>query len=401
MLKLNYAHNKLQLRYRFALALFLFSLALFFRFNFLPQIGGGTYITFYPAIILSFYFCGAYLGVLVALSAGLTGAYFFMAPHNAFELNATTILSLTFFSITSGLIGFFTTRLHRHIEQMSIILDNEMIGSMMLKDRKIIWCNKGTRKILGYAESELLGSSTNMLFADTKVFEKVGREAYPLKVGHPYRTQFEMRKADGTNIWIDISGAAISYDKHLSLWLLNDISKHKALEYELTHKINHDFLTGLGSRDWFMSQALTELHRAHRYNSSLSLLMLDIDFFKSVNDNYGHQVGDIALKKVADIIKNTLRDFDICARLGGEEFAVLLPETNQDKAYETAERLRVAIERSEIALPTSGLMLKMTISIGISTLASKEDNLDMLISRADEALYEAKHAGRNRVSISH
>ena len=112
-------------------------------------------------------------------------------------------------------------------------------------------------------------------------------------------------------------------------------------------------------------------------------------------------MGDIALKKVADVIKNTLRDFDICARLGGEEFAVLLPETNQDKAYEAAERLRVAIERSEIALPTSGLMLKMTISIGISTLASKEDNLDMLISRADKALYEAKHAGRNRVSISH
>ncbi len=271
----------------------------------------------------------------------------------------------------------------------------------MLKDRKIIWCNKGTRKILGYTESELLGSSTNMLFADTKVFEKVGREAYPLKVGHPYRTQFEMRKADGTNIWIDISGAAISYDKHLSLWLLNDISKQKALEYELTHKINHDFLTGLGSRDWFMSQALTELHRAHRYNSSLSLLMLDIDFFKSVNDNYGHQVGDIALKKVADVIKNTLRDFDICARLGGEEFAVLLPETNQDKAYEAAERLRVAIEGSEIALPTSGLMLKMTISIGISTLASKEDNIDMLISSADKALYEAKHTGRNRVCISH
>ncbi|MDP3268610.1 MAG: DUF4118 domain-containing protein, partial [Legionella sp.] len=230
MLKLNFSHKKLDLRYRFALALLLFSLALAFRFTLLPQSGGGPFVTFYPAIILSFYFCGAYLGLLVALCAGLAGAYYFIPPYHQFSIDATTYSSLIFFSITSGLVGFFISRLHRHIEEISIILDNEMIGGMMLKDRKIVWCNTAVSRILGYPPSMLLGSSTKMLFADEKMFDTVGRDAYPLKVGKPYRTQFEMKKVDGSRIWIDISGAAISYDKHLSLWLLNDISKQKTLE---------------------------------------------------------------------------------------------------------------------------------------------------------------------------
>jgi len=390
MLKLNFSHKKLDLRYRFALALLLFSLALAFRFTLLPQSGGGPFVTFYPAIILSFYFCGAYLGLLVALCAGLAGAYYFIPPYHQFSIDATTYSSLMFFSITSGLVGFFISRLHRHIEEISIILDNEMIGGMMLKDRKIVWCNTAVSRILGYPPSMLLGSSTKMLFADEKMFDTVGRDAYPLKVGKPYRTQFEMKKVDGSQIWIDISGAAISYDKHLSLWLLNDISKQKTLEDELKHKVNHDYLTGLNSRDWFMNQALIELNRANRFSSPLSLLMLDIDFFKAVNDTHGHQVGDIALKSVADIAKSTLRDFDICARLGGEEFAVLLPETNKSQAYEVAERLRLAIENSKVPLPSGGLPLTMTISIGVSSMTSKDDNIDVLISKADKALYEAK-----------
>ncbi len=400
MLKLNFSHKKLDLRYRFALALLLFSLALAFRFTILPQGGGGPFVTFYPAIILSFYFCGAYLGLLVALCAGLAGAYYFIPPYHQFSIDATTYSSLIFFSITSGLVGFFISRLHRHIEEISIILDNEMIGGMMLKDRKIVWCNTAVSRILGYPPSMLLGSSTKMLFADEKMFDTVGRDAYPLKVGKPYRTQFEMKKVDGSRIWIDISGAAISYDKHLSLWLLNDISKQKTLEDELKHKVNHDYLTGLNSRDWFMNQALIELNRANRFSSPLSLLMLDIDFFKTVNDTHGHQVGDIALKSVADIAKSTLRDFDICARLGGEEFAVLLPETNKSQAYEVAERLRLAIENSKVPLPSGGLPLTMTISIGVSSMTSKDDNIDVLISKADKALYEAKKTGRNKVCAS-
>ncbi len=143
-------------------------------------------------------------------------------------------------------------------------------------------------------------------------------------------------------MWIDISGATDSYDPTLTLWLVNDISKQKDLEEELSHQVNHDFLTGVSSRSWFMRQALVELHRANRYHNPLSVLMLDIDFFKRINDSHGHQAGDIVLKCVADLCKQMLRDSDVVGRLGGEEFALLLPETNHRQAYIVAGRLRTS-----------------------------------------------------------
>ena len=400
MFKFDYAYYKLPVIYRFSLALILFGLALFSRFIFVAQDSGGPYVTFYPAIILSFYFCGKYPGALVAVLSGLAGIYYFIPPYNQFYAYYHASSPIVFFSITSSLIGIFVSKLHRHIEEIHVILDNEMIGSMMLKDRKIIWSNRAMSRILGYSESELLGSSTKLLFAEESMFETVGRDAYPLKINAPYRAQFEMRKADGNKIWVDISGAAISYDLTMSLWLVNDISKLKALEEKLKHELDHDFLTGLRTRASFMSHTLIELHRAVRSNTPLSLLMLDIDFFKLVNDSYGHQTGDIVLKNIAELITNSLRDSDICARIGGEEFVIALSETNQDEALEVAERIRLLIENTKISPLTPSPPLQITVSIGLSSLSSKEDSIDTLISRADQALYKAKNTGRNRVCIS-
>ncbi|WP_052177667.1 diguanylate cyclase [Methylotenera sp. G11] len=400
MVNFNYTHYKLQPIYRFSVALIFFALALISRFTFLTHATGGPFVTFYPAIILSFYFCGTFPGAMVAVLSGLAGSYYFIPPYNQFSGHIHISNAIIFFSITSTLIGFFISRLHRYIEETNVILNNEMIGSMMLRDRKIIWCNKAMSTILGYTQSELLGSSTKMLFADEAMYETVGRNAYPLKSGAPYRTQFEMKKVDGHKVWIEISGAAIPYDSGLSLWLVNDISKLKALEEELKHQIDHDFLTGLRSRAWFMEQATIELHRASRFNTPLSLLMLDIDFFKLVNDTYGHQAGDIALKSVAQFMQKILRDFDMCARMGGEEFMILLPQTNQDKALEVAERIRLFIQNTQVPLPTGESSLQLTVSIGLSSLSSKEDNIDDLINKADKALYQAKHTGRNRVCVA-
>jgi len=400
MVNFNYTHYKLQSIYRLSLALIFFALALFSRFTFLTHTTGGPFVTFYPAIILSFYFCGTFPGAMVAVLSGLAGAYYFMPPYNQFSASLHISYAIVFFSITSSLIGFFISRLHRHIEQTNVILDNEMIGSMMLRDRKILWCNKAMSTILGYPQSKLLGSSTKMLFADESMYETVGKNAYPLRIGIPYRTQFEMRKADGDKIWIDISGAGIPYDESLSLWLVNDISKLKALEEELKHQVDHDFLTGLRSRSWFMEQASIELNRAIRFNTPLSLLMLDIDFFKLVNDTHGHQTGDIVLKNVAQLMQKILRDFDMCARIGGEEFVILLPQTNKDKALEVAERIRLFIQNTQVPLPAGESALQLTVSIGLTSLSSKEDIIDDLISKADKALYEAKHTGRNRTCVS-
>ncbi|MES2501341.1 MAG: diguanylate cyclase [Pseudomonadota bacterium] len=400
MVNFNDSYKKLKSSYRFALALTLFAIALFFRFTFLPLSSGGPFVTFYPAIIISFYFCGLFPGVVVAVLSGLAGAYYFLPPYNQLSLNFQIPSSIVFFSITSSLIGVLIATLHTRIEQLNVILDNEMVGSMMLKNRQIIWCNKAMTTISGYSRLQLIGTSTKQLFASESTFEDVGREAYPLQKDKPYRKQIEMRKADGSTLWADVSGGLVSYNASLSLWLVNDISKLKSLEEELKNQVNYDFLTGLHTRAWFMSQSEIELHRAVRYGSPLSLLMVDIDFFKRINDTYGHQVGDLAIKGFADMSRLALRESDICGRLGGEEFAILLPETNIDKALEVAERLRAAIQNAQISMSSGVPALKMTISIGVSTLISKEDSIDVLISKADKALYDAKNTGRNRVCSS-
>ena len=155
----------------------------------------------------------------------------------------------------------------------------------------------------------------------------------------------------------------------------------------------------MANRRTLMLRAEQELARAKRYGSELSLLMADIDFFKKVNDTYGHQAGDIVLKKLADVFLLALRDIDFAARFGGEEFIVLLPETNAENALITAERLRASVNDIQVTLP-QGEVVKLTVSIGAASYAaSANDSLEKLIYEADKALYAAKEAGRNRVCL--
>lgn len=131
----------------------------------------------------------------------------------------------------------------------------------------------------------------------------------------------------------------------------------------------------------------------------LAKLMLDLDHFKEVNDRHGHQVGDMALKKLVQICQGILREVDVIGRLGGEEFAIMLPETREgSKAFEIAERLRQVIAATEVPL-SEGSPLHITTSIGATSLLEDDISIEMILKRADKALYEAKAAGRNRVRI--
>lgn len=165
---------------------------------------------------------------------------------------------------------------------------------------------------------------------------------------------------------------------------------------ELERRAYYDYLTGLANRRYFLERAESELTRAVRYGSDLSIVMMDVDHFKQVNDTYGHKVGDLVLQKLAEVSRATLRDVDVTGRVGGEEFAILLPETGRDQAMEAAERLRAAISAAKVAMP-SGLPLQITVSLGVTTLDGKDTNIDVLLNQADRALYRAKSEGRNRV----
>ncbi len=176
-----------------------------------------------------------------------------------------------------------------------------------------------------------------------------------------------------------------------------DITERKHLEEELNRQAYLDYLTGLPNRRSFMEQGEAELKRTRRYESTFSVLMLDIDHFKNINDAYGHPSGDFVLQKLAVIFWEVLRDVDITGRLGGEEFGIILPETPIDNAIEVAERLREVVAITEVNLPI-GLQIYFTISIGVADLTDKSTNIEMLLNEADKALYRAKQAGRNKVS---
>jgi diguanylate cyclase (GGDEF)-like protein len=159
-----------------------------------------------------------------------------------------------------------------------------------------------------------------------------------------------------------------------------------------------DPLTGLYNRRYFIEQIELEFKRAKRYNRDLSLLMLDIDHFKLVNDNYGHQVGDIVLRKISSIIINQLRDSDLAFRYGGEEFMVILPETKADDAINVAKRMKEEIMDSEHVY--RNLNFKVTASIGIVSIKdmlSKFETVDDIIKKVDDNLYKAKNSGRNTI----
>ncbi|HEY1746864.1 MAG TPA: GGDEF domain-containing protein [Xanthobacteraceae bacterium] len=156
-----------------------------------------------------------------------------------------------------------------------------------------------------------------------------------------------------------------------------------------------DWLTGLYNRRHFESLAGAELARSQRYLRPLSVLMIDIDHFKEVNDHFGHPTGDRVIRAVANVLLATKREADLAARVGGEEFAVMLPETTEAAAVQMAERLR---EQLQLCPPiVSGEKFSITLSIGVAGATSETAGIDMLLACADHALYEAKNAGRDRV----
>jgi diguanylate cyclase (GGDEF)-like protein len=164
---------------------------------------------------------------------------------------------------------------------------------------------------------------------------------------------------------------------------------------ELSRKAAIDGLTHLYNREYFQSMLHQELVASQRHGRSLSLVLADIDHFKLFNDTWGHQLGDDVLESVADAVKSACREADIAARYGGEELAVILPDTDGPGAEVLAERVRSAVE--SLVLLHGKEQLRVTVSVGVALLTDSMSGEDDLLRAADEALYQAKHAGRNRV----
>jgi diguanylate cyclase (GGDEF)-like protein len=182
--------------------------------------------------------------------------------------------------------------------------------------------------------------------------------------------------------------------------LLAENKFYKEQAQDTAGLVNLDGLTGLYNHRWFQENLSNELLKSRRFKYKVTLLMIDVDHFKSFNDKYGHPQGDSALKEISQIIKKTIRAYDVPARYGGEEFAVVLPHADHDQALRVAERLRRAVMAHPFLGRKGRARLELTVSIGVATYPANAKTKAELIDRADQALYLAKSEGRNRVCLS-
>lgn len=208
--------------------------------------------------------------------------------------------------------------------------------------------------------------------------------------------------------WYQCRDQAITWvdGRIVRMEVATDITERKQAEGELqaakdrAEQLAHlDELTGLNNRRAFFELGNRAIKQATRYQHSISIIMMDIDHFKNINDNYGHSVGDIVLRNIAITLEHTIREIDIAARIGGEEFAFILPETDMDEASQLAERLRSNIQN--MSIEHEGNTLQITASFGISVSKAIEQTLESMLTQADDALYIAKKKGRNQVKICH
>jgi diguanylate cyclase (GGDEF)-like protein/PAS domain S-box-containing protein len=178
----------------------------------------------------------------------------------------------------------------------------------------------------------------------------------------------------------------------------SDITARKEMEEQLRQLATLDSLTGMANRRHFLTSANKEFNTMRRHGRELAFFALDIDHFKKINDTYGHAIGDEALRRFAEVCQETLRSSDVLGRLGGEEFAVALPEISLDTASDVAERLRKLI--SEIRVPTPQGEVAFTVSIGVTCAMPEDTSAERALIRADIALYSAKRAGRNQIKVN-
>lgn len=261
-------------------------------------------------------------------------------------------------------------------------------------------------EILGYSEDEFVCSRAEEWFRhvhpdDRHHVREHLRRHLDGSSAH-YETEHRVHGKEGGWRWILARGLVVRRDPKGNplrmVGTISDITDRKRMEQELREMATTDHLTGLSNRRHFLERMREEILRMDRNpDHRAAVMMLDLDHFKHVNDTHGHSTGDTVLRHFASLVRYCLRKSDFAGRMGGEEFAVLLPDTDLQAARALAERLRKRIAR--IPVRTDELEIPITVSIGITSLAGCDILPDHVLQRADEALYRAKNAGRNRVEV--
>lgn len=259
------------------------------------------------------------------------------------------------------------------------------------------YVNPAFCSLFGVSADDVGGMNFSSLMQDTEVesTQQILHEALQEVSEQQFRAACTTPQGTLHMEWALCSVAGPSQATEGVIGIGHDISAHITMHEKLRILAERDGLTGLYNRRHFMESGTTQVAHALRYQHPLSLLTLDLDHFKNINDTHGHHAGDLALQTCARLMQETCRESDIPARIGGEEFAILLPATPLEGALLAAERLRELIEQETVVLD-DGQGIRMTASLGVATL-SEHCGIESLMQRADKALYTAKQKGRNQV----
>lgn len=285
-------------------------------------------------------------------------------------------------------------RVEKYASTVSTLVENmpTQVAVVDTQSDRILLGNEALLAVFG-ARAEK-GQSFAQLFVDGAHWTRM--QAEPAKEPAPFQTRSGVRHMLVRCTKLpDLAGHD---DAAPLLVVLTDITHQHLLLKQLQTDADFDPLTGLANRRYFEKAAAKAVEHARRHGRPLSVLALDLDFFKRVNDTWGHAVGDRVLKIASHVLETALREDDLAARIGGEEFAAILLDTPEPQARMVAERIRQALQDTSIELDT-GATLSQTCSIGIASHGETEDDLDATLKRADAALYAAKHAGRNCVRL--
>jgi diguanylate cyclase (GGDEF)-like protein/PAS domain S-box-containing protein len=275
----------------------------------------------------------------------------------------------------------------RFVEIQRLMLENDLIGMVRLKDRKAVWHNQALERIFGYAPGELDGHSPRLMHTDDASFANFGKDSNAvLSAGKPYRAQLEMVRKDRARIWVDVSGVQLSSGE--TMWIVMDISALKAEQARVEQLAFRDHLTGLPNRALLVDRLEQALETLQRTGDSLAVCFIDLNGFKAVNDTHGHAAGDTLLKVIAGRLQDCVRPQDTVARLGGDEFVVLLnPLAHVREVDAILARVRQTVA---LAVDVPGAQCSVTAAMGVAYCPEDGTDAQALLVVADRRMYADK-----------
>lgn len=286
-------------------------------------------------------------------------------------------------------------------KQLEMIFENSAAGILIVDENcQINMVNKRFCEIIGFSKDELIENNARIFHIDDKSYNTARQIIADVEDKSYMNIEYQLKRKDGKEIWCEFVGSKIELTEHKNsiIWSILDITTQKELKNKLEEQAATDYLTELYNRRYFTKRLEEEISRIKRNKEiKTSFLMFDLDKFKNINDTLGHLIGDAVLKDFAYTLKASLRKSDIAGRIGGEEFAMILPDTDVENATILANRIREEVSNKTITIDSKDI--NFTVSIGLTAINFDDSNFDVVFARADNALYTAKTNGRNRVEI--